>query len=593
MGRVAALSMVLLFLSQGIQAAECLAIREPNEPSPADRARDVPLAAQLSWKILLDSGCGGFRIVASTGSLGVNVNPFSLVELKTDPVQEVRLASIGFLPSLDVAPTGVLYGASITHLDIIGSDGKVQRVCGSIRTAAGKDLWLNGIAFHPDGTLYAVSDDPGGDVLYTINPSTCIATAKCPISSDNGSVWGIDFAPNGTLYGAFSSLVKIDMVSGSTSLLGSRFGLPSSITDIDWAPDGFLYGVDDTTKMLYQIDPANGSVVARYGPYGSEIWGVASQCLNGLSTAAGVQAANLSLAGVSGDALILGPGEEILHAAKRRLALDAERMFMKARAAQGFSAVAVEQQARLPSGSAPGQTLRAAAAPDGSGLSCAVYLDTVNPPVKLLCQNIAWPAYEDTWLCEAGSLEPGTVYYWKVVARTDCGVARTGGVWSFRTEGPLLKDTFAATTLDPAKWAVVAGATVDEEGLNEPSAPYSLRLNASSSGGDGVETGVIDLSGYAQVTLSYSYQQGGGGDDPEEGDDLIIEWYRASRWREVKRHLGQDPAMTRFQSVTCELPSAALTAEFKLRFRCKGTSSGSGSPTQDDWFIDDIILSSN
>ncbi len=55
-----------------------------------------------------------------------------------------------------------------------------------------------------------------------------------------------------------------------------------------------------------------------------------------------------------------------------------------------------------------------------------VYLDTVDPPETLLCENIAEPT------CDPGELAIDTTYYWRVVARNDSGETASP-VWSFTT----------------------------------------------------------------------------------------------------------------------------------------------------------------
>jgi hypothetical protein len=230
------------------------------------------------------------------------------------------------------------------------------------------------------------------------------------------------------------------------------------------------------------------------------------------------------------------------------------------------------------------------AAGGSSGITCDVYLDTVSPPVKLTSQNVQPPETGDVWTCDPGVLRPDLTYYWQVVVKNACGTTIAGPVWSFTTKGPIFKDTFPSTTIDAAKWAVVKDAGVDDLGLSEPSAPYSLRLNAHPNGGDAVESVTIDLSGYAKVTLSYYYEQGANLNDPDENDDLIVEYYDGTTWVELSRQLGKDPAMTTYKCVTVPLPAGALTAQFKLRIRCVGTGSGGGPFVNDEWFVDDVTL---
>lgn len=125
----------------------------------------------------------------------------------------------------------------------------------------------------------------------------------------------------------------------------------------------------------------------------------------------------------------------------------------------------------------------------------------------------------------------------------------------------------------------------------EPSAPWSLRLNAYPNGGDSVESVTVDLSGYSKVTLSYCYEQGANLNDPDEGDDLIMEYYHGTTWVELSRQFGKDPAMTTYKCVPVPLPAGALIAKFKLRFRCVGT--GPGPFVNDEWFVDDVTLYSD
>jgi hypothetical protein len=74
-----------------------------------------------------------------------------------------------------------------------------------------------------------------------------------------------------------------------------------------------------------------------------------------------------------------------------------------------------------------------------------VYLDTVNPPVALAAADSAVRHL-------AVDLDPGTTYYWRVVARNACGDSE-GPVWSFTTEGSVatdpVPDVFATATNVP------------------------------------------------------------------------------------------------------------------------------------------------
>jgi hypothetical protein len=152
----------------------------------------------------------------------------------------------------------------------------------------------------------------------------------------------------------------------------------------------------------------------------------------------------------------------------------------------------------------------------------------------------------------------------------------------------IFRDTFQSTDIDTTKWTLVRDATIDKVGINEPSLEHSLRLDGHPSGGDLVESREIDLSRYTGAVLTYHYQRTGGGNSPEAGDDLIIDYYDGSNWVELDRQLGDGPDMTNYNRVSIDLPPEALRADFRLRIRNIGTSSGTSR--YDDWFVDDIAV---
>ncbi|MHC4677016.1 MAG: BACON domain-containing protein, partial [Planctomycetota bacterium] len=153
--------------------------------------------------------------------------------------------------------------------------------------------------------------------------------------------------------------------------------------------------------------------------------------------------------------------------------------------------------------------------------------------------------------------------------------------------GTVFYDKFPRTTLDGAKWTICGGVpTTDDVGIGEPSPPYSLRLNGEPSGGDCVESRLLNLSGMAGLELTYWYQRTGGGEHPDPGEDLIIEYWDGSTWVELDRQLGGGSDMADYNEVVLELPSGAYHANFKLRISNTGTSC-----LCDDWFVDDIFIS--
>ncbi len=147
-------------------------------------------------------------------------------------------------------------------------------------------------------------------------------------------------------------------------------------------------------------------------------------------------------------------------------------------------------------------------------------------------------------------------------------------------------DDFPTTTFDPLKWAVVDTATIDDVGLAEPSAPNSARFNGQPNGGDELRTHLINLSGQTAVRLSYWFEVRGGGESPDAGEDLIVEFMNnVGSWELISQHLGTLPDMTTYQQVSVLLPPSAFHPAFRLRFRNSATTGAS-----DDWFVDDVSI---
>ncbi len=436
--------------------APCTTPCEPNAPSPATGATDVPVDTDLSWNVPAPKGCYSFRLLASSGGLGGDVNPFSLLELATNPVSETPIGrpfSIGFVSSLDSSPNGLLYGMDGEFCLIDPNNGSAQTICEAFYTPDGTPVPLTGIAFHPNGTLYGVDWDSDTDenVVYLIDPGKSTATEICRTSAYRGSAWGIDFSPDGVLYGAFCELVKFDLAKGTSSIVGRRFSLPF-VNDIDYAPDGFIYAVDNMEWRLYKIKPSTGLIVDEYGPYSSELWGVASECLlpscSGQATAALIP--SLSAASRVGLRAAQEPAG-LWRALGDQWTTTAKRGLMLERRASRRGEIAVEDGARVATAGEASPSLQAAAAEVGSDITCDVYLDTVRPPARLIAQDVPAPAPGSVWTCGHRLLRPGTTYYWMVVAKRPCGALNAGAVWSFTTQGSLPEDTVPSTTSDSTK----------------------------------------------------------------------------------------------------------------------------------------------
>ncbi len=148
-------------------------------------------------------------------------------------------------------------------------------------------------------------------------------------------------------------------------------------------------------------------------------------------------------------------------------------------------------------------------------------------------------------------------------------------------------DEFPNTTFDIGKWVITNAAEINDIGINEPSLQYSANLNGNPNGGDTLMTQAIDLSGESNVIVRYWYEQTGGADSPEAGDDLYVEYLDSTNtWQLIQQHAGADPDMTDYVQVVYPLPGNAYHSGFKLRFRNFGTAGAF-----DDWFVDDVYVS--
>jgi len=149
---------------------------------------------------------------------------------------------------------------------------------------------------------------------------------------------------------------------------------------------------------------------------------------------------------------------------------------------------------------------------------------------------------------------------------------------------PPFFDDFPTTTFDSNKWSIVTDALIDGVGTGEPSAPNSARFNGTPNGADEIQTHLINLSGQTEVRLTYHWEQTGGGESPDSGDDLFIEFLdNLGQWQLINQHLGSGSDMTTYQSEDIALPSSAFHSTFRLRIRNTATSG-----PYDDWFVDDV-----
>ncbi|MFB6166967.1 MAG: VWA domain-containing protein, partial [Candidatus Nanohaloarchaea archaeon] len=171
-----------------------------------------------------------------------------------------------------------------------------------------------------------------------------------------------------------------------------------------------------------------------------------------------------------------------------------------------------------------------------------------------------------------------------------------GKYWNRVLNGvnPFFTDGFERTGLGP-DWTPTSGAEGDEVlvgdacGAAEGSNSMVLRW-----GGVTVESKSFNLSGEENITLSYSFKQGGGGgcEPPESGEDVNVQYLDSGgNWNTLKTHPGggTDPSNGVWSGYSFELPQDALHSDFRLRFEYPSAS----GQDYDYWAVDDVNLGKN
>ncbi len=173
-------------------------------------------------------------------------------------VTSAALTTLGntndFLAGMDFSPSGVLYAASTTLKEVDPASGRASNVRNiNFMGGPGFDI-LTGLTFSSAGDLYGIGNGNGN--LWRIDLMTAnaqfIGTAAQPL-------FALEFGPDDRLLGAGFDLWEIDPATAAATRIGAIAG-SALITGLDYAPDGLLYGADSniTTDSLYAIDIASG-----------------------------------------------------------------------------------------------------------------------------------------------------------------------------------------------------------------------------------------------------------------------------------------------------------------------------------------------
>lgn len=165
---------------------------------------------------------------------------WGLVRFDSSPVtgQSVRVGRGGLMFDMDFDAAGQLYAPR-------GSTGltRVNTTTGAQTLVGGWGLGgkiINAIAFAPNGALYGVDNEALNTSLYAINKQTGLATR---IGAVGNYVFGLDFADDGTLYGASGEIFTINTTTGTEGQVVVPY-TGAFITALDYGADGIFRGIE-------------------------------------------------------------------------------------------------------------------------------------------------------------------------------------------------------------------------------------------------------------------------------------------------------------------------------------------------------------
>ena len=215
--------------------------------------------------LLYGTAAGGTQLVA--------------FNLRADKVRVI--GNTGFPGSLSLAfcrPGGTAYtitnmgNASLAQLATLDLITGAATLVGS---PLGQSLMIMGMTCSPDGVLYAVgqtdSSNPNFNSLYTISRETGLASrvgstgvvVTGPGAVFSGFFMALDFAPDGTLYGANTgALYTIDPLTGLATWVADFSGV-TMVMGLAIAKDGDFFVTDYvTSSRIYAVDGTGAAAPA-------------------------------------------------------------------------------------------------------------------------------------------------------------------------------------------------------------------------------------------------------------------------------------------------------------------------------------------
>ncbi len=157
-----------------------------------------------------------------------------------------------FFPAMKYAPDGTLYGIS-DGLHIIDTANGSTDLIGDFLYEGSSPILMKGAAFSPDGTLY-VLENHSPPRVFTVNLSNAAMTY---VGTPTALLSGLEFALEGTLYGAFADLFILNSNNMNTiSKIGSTGSFISKLT---FGSEETLFGMDIyPSTHIYSLNQNSG-----------------------------------------------------------------------------------------------------------------------------------------------------------------------------------------------------------------------------------------------------------------------------------------------------------------------------------------------
>jgi len=209
-----------------------------------------------------DSGYAG-NFLSWTGS-GDTDHYFTLVLVNGMTGSVTNIGGTNFFPEIAYAPDGTLYGISDELHVIDPATGNTVKI-GTFQYEASTIL-MHGSAFSPDGTLYVVENNLSSDRVFSVNLTNAALTY---IGEPTALIWDLEFASNGTLYGAYGDLFTLNAANLSTLTTVGHIG--SVVSPMAHDSGGKLFGMDIyPSTTIYSLNRNTGaaSPVAPTGSFG-------------------------------------------------------------------------------------------------------------------------------------------------------------------------------------------------------------------------------------------------------------------------------------------------------------------------------------